>query len=532
MFVQLGASKSLSKLADDQYKTFVCLLPKRGVIYDRNMNELAVSLNLDSLYVDPLMVRDKEAAASGLSEALDMEKDFIIDRLNAKGRFAWICRKLDPDRERKVKRLSLEGIGFVKEPHRVYPHNFLASHVIGFVGMDDEGLEGLELEFNDSLKGTVGWLYTIRDAKQRTVPGYEYREIPPADGNDLVLTIDSVVQSIVEKELNAAFEKHNAKGGSVIVMKAETGDILALANRPSFDPNNIKEYKTSDRRNRAVCDFFEPGSSFKIVDASAVFEEDVVSPDDEFFCENGEFQWGRHVYHDHHPYGWLKFSDVIKHSSNIGTMKSALKLGEDKLYRYIKRFGFGKKTGIELPGEVKGIVRHPRKWSKMSICSISMGQEITVTALQLACAFASIANGGYYMKPRIVDRIQDKTGNVIKRYEPKKMHRVLTEATAREMRKILRGVVKDGTGQKAEVEGYFPAGKTGTAQKIKESGGYSHRKFTASFIGFLPYDDPEFVIAVIMDEPGPVYYGGSVCAPVFQKIADRLVRYYKLPLRT
>jgi cell division protein FtsI/penicillin-binding protein 2 len=528
VFVQLGACKPLSKLALDQYKTFICLIPKRGVIYDRNLKELAISINLNSIYLDPLLVQDKVSAAQKLSKVLGLNTDVILNKLNEDRRFVWLARKVQPDIEKAVRRLCIKGVDFIKEPQRVYPNAELASHVVGFVGLDDNGLEGIELVFDKFLKGTLGWRYTIRDAKQREVPGYEYREIPPADGNDVVLTIDSVVQAFAERELDHAFKKYNAKGGSIIVMNPYTGDILALANRPTYDPGNIKAYPVGTRRNRAVCDFFEPGSSFKIVTASAVLDDGVVCVNDKFFCENGEYKWCNHIYHDHKPHGWLSFKDVIKHSSNIGTMKAGLKLGEDNLYRYAKRFGFGKKTGIELTGEANGILRPPAKWSRLSICSISMGQEVTVTALQLACAISSLANGGYYVKPRIVDRIQDNQGQVIQKFEPKKLHRVLSEEALYEMRQILRGVVKEGTGTLAEIKGYFPAGKTGTAQKIEPNGTYSHRKFVASFIGFLPFDNPRFTVVVILDEPRPYYYGGVVCAPVFKKVAEQLMLYYRI----
>ncbi|MFC1624149.1 peptidoglycan D,D-transpeptidase FtsI family protein [Candidatus Omnitrophota bacterium] len=528
LFVQLGAAKPLSKLASDQYRTFLCLLPKRGVIYDRHLRELAISINLNSVFLDPLVVEDKETSSERLSEVLKRDSKEILKKLNEKKRFVWLARRVEPSVEKAIRRLSIKGVGFIKEPQRVYPNGTLASHVLGFVGLDDNGLEGIELTLDKFLKGAVGWRYSVRDAKKREVPGYEYREIPPADGNDVILTIDSVVQAIAERELEASFKEYSAKGGVIIIMDPHTGDILALANRPTYDPNKINEYPVEARRNRALSDFFEPGSSFKIVALTAVLEEDVVDPEDEFFCENGEFKRSKHIYHDHKKHGWLTFRDVIKYSSNIGTMKASLKLGESRLYRYIKRFGFGKKTGIGLPGEVRGITIPPNRWSELSLCSISMGHEVTVTALQLACAMSSLANGGYYVKPRIVDRIQDKSRQVIKNFEPKKLHRVISEETATEAREILRSVVEAGTGKRAEVKGYFPAGKTGTGQKVEPEGGYSHRRFTSSFIGFLPFEEPRFVVAVVMDEPSPSYYGGTVCAPIFKKVAEEIMRYYKI----
>lgn len=528
IFVQLGAAKSLSNIASNQYRMAVSLLSKRGVIFDRNRKELAVTINLNSVFAEPFRVKDKELASQKLSSVLGISRDEIYKKLSQERGFVWLGRKVSPDTARAVRALNIKGIDFIKEPQRVYPHGILASHVIGFTDTDNNGLEGLELKFDRFLKGTEGWRYSVRDAKQREVTAYESREIPPIDGDNIVLTIDSTIQAIAETELEEGYKKYHARGACIIVMDPFTGDILALANRPNFDPNNARSAPADFRRNRAICDYFEPGSSFKIVAASSLLEEKAVRPSEKFFCENGEYRWCGHTYHDHRPHGWLEFRDVIKHSSNIGTMKAAQRLGKDRLYKYIKRFGFGERTGIELPCEVNGVTSHPSTWSKLSLCSISMGQEVTVTALQLACAISALANGGNMVKPRIVESIEDRTGHVIQKFELKKPQRVISEETSNEMRNILRGVVDDGTATLAEVDGYFPAGKTGTGQKIEPGGGYSHRKFTASFIGFVPYDNPRFVIAVIMDEPRPFYYGGVVCTPVFKKVASQLVSYYKI----
>ncbi len=528
VFVQLGAAKSLSDIASNQYRLVVPLLPKRGVIYDRNLKELAININLISIFAEPFKMKDKGIASQKLASVLGLSRDEIYKKLNQEKGFVWLGRKVSSDTARVVRALNIKGIDFIKEPQRAYPNGVIASHILGFTDMDNNGLEGLELKFDKYLKGVTGYRYTIRDAKQREVPGYEYKEIQPIDGDNLVLTIDSLIQSFAERELENGFKKYHAKGACIIVMDPFTGNVLALSNRPNFDPNNAKAAPPDFRRNRAICDFFEPGSSFKIVPASGLLEEKVVKPSDKFFCENGEYRWYGHTYHDHKPHGWLEFRDVIKYSSNIGTMKAAQRLGKDRLYKYIKKFGFGERTGIELPGEVNGITTHPNTWSKLSLCSISMGQEVTVTALQLACAMSALANGGNLVKPRIVDMIQDSTGNVIQKFELKKPQRVISEETAREMRTILRSVVDSGTAELAEVEGYFPAGKTGTAQKVEPNGVYSHSKFTASFIGFVPSDNPKFVIVVIMDEPRPFYYGGVVCTPVFKKVAAELMSYYKI----
>lgn len=528
VFVQLGAANLLSKIASNQQRLIISLLPKRGVIYDRNLRELAISINLNSIFLEPVRVKDKSSTAQKLSKILNIQEDEILKKLNQRKGFVWLVRKVKPEVAEAIKALNIKGVEFIKEPQRVYPNGTMASHIIGFAGLDNEGLEGLELRFDKFLKGTMGWRYSLRDAKQREVPGYENKEIPPIDGHDIVLTIDTVVQNLAEKELEKGCEKYSAKGGSIIVMEPYTGEVLALANRPTYDPNNAKHCPPDIKRNRAICDFFEPGSSFKMVTASALLEERAVSVNEKFFCENGEFKWANHIYHDHKPHGWLSFGNVIKVSSNIGTMKAANRLGRDRFYRYIKKFGFGGKTGIELPGEVNGVTMPPNTWSKLSLCSIAMGQEITVTAIQLACAISVVANGGYMVKPKIVDRIQDNTGDVLQSFESKKMSRVISEETATQMKKILRSVVEDGgTGELAEIEGYFPAGKTGTGQKVEPNGTYSHRKFTASFIGFVPFDEPKFVVVVIMDEPRPFYYGGVVCTPVFKQVASQLMSYYK-----
>jgi cell division protein FtsI (penicillin-binding protein 3) len=528
VFVQMGAGKSLSDIASSQYRLAVSILPKRGIIYDRNLKELAITINLNSVFAEPFKVKDKELASYKLAGALGISQDEIYKKLRQEKGFVWLGRRVSSDTARAVRLLDIKGIDFIKEPQRAYPNGVLASHVMGFTDTDNNGLEGLELRFNKYLKGAMGYRYAIRDAKQREVPAYEYKEIQPTDGDSMVLTIDSMIQSIAERELEDGFEKYHAKGACIIVMDPFTGDILALANRPSYDPNNVKTSPIDFRRNRAICDFFEPGSSFKIVAASSLLEEKVVKPSDRFFCENGEYRWYGHTYHDHTPHGWLTFRDVIKFSSNIGTMKAAQKLGPDRLYKYIKKFGFGEKTGIELPGEVNGITTHPGTWSKLSLCSISMGQEVTVTALQLVCAMSVLANGGNLVKPRIVERIQDNSGHVVQEFESKKPQRIVSEETAKEMRDILRGVVDSGTAELAEVKGYFPAGKTGTAQKVEPNGTYSQSKYTSSFIGFVPYDNPRLVIAVIMDEPRPMHYGGVVCAPVFKKVTAELMSYYKI----
>lgn len=526
--VQLSAAKPLSDIASQQYHVAIELLPKRGIIYDRNLKEIAININLGSVFAEPFRIKDKSGAAQKLAPLLKVDAANLTEKLNEERGFVWLGRKVQPDIEKAIRELNIKGIYVIKEPQRAYPHGNIASHILGFTDIDNNGLEGIELKFDKFLKGVSGWRYTIRDARQREVPSYETRETQPVDGNNMVLTIDTVVQTLVETELEDAYKKYHAKGGTIIVMNPWTGDILALANRPTYNLNNPKGFAVDARRNRALTDFFEPGSSFKIVAASALLEEKEVRMDEKFFCENGSYKWAGHVYHDHKPHGWLTFSDVIKYSSNIGTMKAAQRLGKERLYKYIRKFGFGEKTGIELPGEVSGVTAHPGKWSKLSLCSMAMGQEVTVTAVQLACAISAIANGGYLVRPRMAELIQDKSGSIIQKFKHKEPERIISQDTAEKMRKILREVVDNGTAKLAELEDYLPAGKTGTGQKIEPDGTYSHRKFTASFIGFVPFDNPRFAIAIVLDEPRPFYYGGVVCAPVFKKVASELMSYYEV----
>jgi cell division protein FtsI (penicillin-binding protein 3) len=351
--------------------------------------------------------------------------------------------------------------------------------------------------------------------------------VQPVDGLDLVLTIDEVIQYIAERELDKAFKKYNAKAASIVVMDPHTGRILAIANRPTYDLNRRTGVSKDAMRNRAICDLFEPGSVFKIVTAAAALEEKKVTESDVFFCENGAYRVGGRILHDHRPHGNLTFRQVIEESSNIGTVKIAQLLGPDALYRYIRAFGFGSKLGIDLSGEISGMISAPRSWSKTSITSIPMGQEVGVTALQLASAISVIANGGQLMKPYIVDSVRDNQGRIIKQNKPALLRKVISVDTAMRIKKILTGVVEEGTGRMGKVAGFSAAGKTGTAQKLEPNGTYSHSKFIASFIGFAPAEDPILAIVVTVDEPHPYYFGGVVAAPVFQKVAGDAIRYIK-----
>ncbi len=526
-FIQFFRSDYLTSIAKKQHNQLVELEPRRGAIYDCMLKAQAFNMSMDSLYAVPNSIKNKEEVIGQLLPILGVERSYLVDRLNRKKSFIWIARKLNPEDSAKIKRLNIKGLGFMKETKRIYPNSYLASHILGFSGMDNIGLEGVERDFNHYLKGTPGWAIFLRDARLKKLDIGE-KMVQPVDGLDLVLTIDEVIQYIAERELDKAFKKYNAKAASIVVMDPHTGRILAIANRPTYDLNRRTGVSKDAMRNRAICDLFEPGSVFKIVTAAAALEEKKVTESDVFFCENGAYRVGGRILHDHRPHGNLTFRQVIEESSNIGTVKIAQLLGPDALYRYIRAFGFGAKLGIDLSGEISGMISAPRSWSKTSITSIPMGQEVGVTALQLASAISVIANGGQLMKPYIVDSVRDNQGRIIKQNKPALLRKVISVDTAMRIKKILTGVVEEGTGRMGKVAGFSAAGKTGTAQKLEPNGTYSHSKFIASFIGFAPAEDPLLTIVVMVDEPHPYYFGGVVAAPVFQKVAGDVIRYLKV----
>ena len=449
----------------------------------------------------------------------------MLQRLLRNKAFVWIKRKITPQEEDAITKLKISGVAIIKESKRFYPDRSLASHAIGTVNIDNVGLEGLELYYNKYLKGESGWLISTQDAKRKLLESYQYEFIPPKNGFSLVLTIDEVIQNIAERELRKMYEKYNAKGASIIVMDPRTGDILALASLPNFDLNEPSKRQADAVRNRAINDFFEPGSVFKVVTASALLEEKLVNFDTKFDCENGQWKIGRRILHDHTPHGVLTFKEVIMNSSNIGTVKAAGLLGPARMFKYIEAFGVREKTGIDLPGEVVGINRPLAKWSGVSMYAIPMGQEVTVTAMQLAGIISVIADNGYLVKPRIVKEIVDEKGRPIKEFPSAVRRKVLTTPIVLKMRSILMGVVTSGTGKKARIEDYSTGGKTGTAQKVEPGGVYSHEHFVASFIGFAPVEKPVLAVAVCVDEPHPVYYGGDVAAPVFRNVVDDSLKY-------
>ncbi len=527
VYLQIAKSISLAKIADSQHKIIIELEPRRGTIYDRNMYKLAFNINANSVFAVPKDMDEwqKPFAAHRLSSILGVDRDFVLRRLQRKKGFVWLKRKITEQESDQIKALKLKGVELIRESKRLYPNGYLAAHIIGFAGLDNTGLEGMELLYDKYLKGRPGIRVTSRDAKRRFIPSEDEKLLTAVNGFNLILNIDETIQYIAEQNLDAAYHKYNARGGIIIVMNPHTGEILALANRPTYDPGFFYLAQPEERRNRCVADSFEPGSVFKIVTASCALEKGVVAFQDKFFCENGKYWIAGHVLHDHEPYGTLTFKEVIEKSSNIGTVKVAQKLAPRDLYNYVKGFGFGQLTGIDLKGEVGGKTYPPEKWSKATISALPIGQEVTVTAIQLASAMSAIANGGNLMKPWIVREIIDEKGEVIASFEPTVIRRVLSEDTTRKMKEILQGVIETGTATLGKLETYTAGGKTGTAQKIDPAGGYSHSKFVGSFVGFAPVNDPKIVVAVCLDEPHPQYYGGTVSAPVFKKVAEDTLRY-------
>ena len=524
--VQLGVIRrpALLELAEKQHRLKIEIPPLRGQILDRNGKEFATNLKVPSIYAIPRLVESEEKIelSRRVSRILGLDFDFVKERLSRDKAFVWLKRRTHNEDAEKIRQLKSPTLGTLEEYRRFYPQGDLLAQVLGFANVDNRGVEGIELALNRELQGRAGKRTTRRDALGREIKAFEVKTIPAVNGNRITLTIDQHLQYLTERALDRAFMQWKAKGAWAVVMEAKTGKIFAIANRPTFDPNRYESSSSETRRNRAITDTYEPGSVFKIVTASAVLNENKATPETQFNCENGEYHYGGgRVLHDVHAYGRLSFEDVIVKSSNIGTVKIAARLEPKVLYDYIKRFGFGRATGIDLVGEVSGVARPVAEWSKTSPYNIPIGQEISVTTLQMTTAMAVIANGGNLVKPYVISRIENSAGVVIREKKPVVHSAVIRPEVAAVMRRILVRAVEEGTGKKAKIEGIPVGGKTGTAQKTLAHGkGYSHGNFMSSFIGFAPADDPEFVMAVVLDDPKPLYYGGTVAAPVFKEVME------------
>jgi len=525
-FLQVLRSGELTEIIQSQYQTTITLNPRRGTVYDVNGMELAVSVDVESLYARPHHLKDARAAAKALSPILGAQPHELYADLAARKPFVWVQRKVTPAQAAAVRALDMEGLGFLKESQRFYPNRELASQLLGFVGVDTQGLEGLEREYDKLLKGKPRKLYADRDALGRYVfvDGAQTGDLSQ-QGSDLLLTIDKNIQYLVEKELQAAVALSQARGGIAVAMDPWTGEVLASAVAPQFNPNQYAVSPPETWRNRAVTDVFEPGSTFKTFLVASALEERVVKPSDSFFCENGAYVVSRRVIHDVHSYGWLDVAGIIKHSSNIGVSKIGLQLGKEQLYRYIKKFGFTQETGIHFPAEASGYLPPLSRCSEHTQSTISFGQSISATPLQLAAAYSAIANGGMLMRPLLVKKIMDGSGMTVQENVPVARWRVVSAETARTVRDMLKNVVaQGGTGARAALPGFTVAGKTGTSQKIDENG-YSHSKVIASFAGFVPADNPRITMVVIIDEPQKHKYGGEIAAPAFKNMAHGILNY-------
>jgi len=524
--LQVLQAAELTARADRQHQKSVTFEGARGTVTDRHGKVLAMNVEVPSVFGVPTALESPAVAARQLSPVLHVKRDELEKKLRQDKSFVWLARKVEPEQGQRLEQLSLDGIGVVMEGRRFYPKGPLLAHVLGFAGMDGQGLEGLERRYESQLHGEKRVTILQRDALGRTVFPKGLAEKLPAPGHALTLTIDEVVQYIAEKELEETVNQTRAKGGTVIVMEPQTGAVLALAVSPRFDPNAVGALTPDRWRNRALTDTYEPGSTMKVVVAAAALEEKVMLPGTMLFGENGRMSIANTTIHDHEKMGWITFAQMVQKSSNIGAAKTGMALGESRLYRYLQAFGFGQRTEIDLPGEVNGLLKAPKEWGRRSLASISMGQEIGVTPLQMVTAISAIANNGVLMKPYIVSEVRDQKGQLLKDVLPQVRRRVISPETARALTTILEGVVTNGTGTKAAIPGFRVAGKTGTAQKIDpRTGTYSNSQFIVSFLGYVPADAPRLAMIAVVDEPQGEAWGGTIAAPLFRRVGEQVLNY-------
>ena len=554
-WLQIARHKEFVEKAQKQQEHTFEVAPRRGVLYDRNLRELAMTVQADSYFAVPSEIDDKPATAHALAQIVHegsedawTSEPQILARMNASRGFAWIARRLSPEAAAKVKALNLKGVYPQKEFQRFYPDSEIAAQVLGYVGVDDNGLGGMEQKFDSRLHGEPGRMYAALDAR-RHVMGSTERE--PQPGDNLVLTIDENIQFIAEKALDAAMLRTRAANGTVVVQDVHTGQILALAIRPTFDPNDFRHTTPALLRDHAVSDVYEPGSTFKLATYASALDLGIVKPDDMIDCQGGAITFNGRTIHDDKSdhYGVITIHEALEHSSDVAAVKLALRMGPDRFYQYIRNFGFGTKSGVELPGETRGLLRPPPKWGSTSIGSIAIGQEVAVTPIQLVSMVSTIANGGIFLPPHMLLTSQDKNsqgqqntqlaaqpfhaGEELPDPLPPGAHRVISTMTAAQMRKMMEGVVLYGTGKQAQLNGYSSGGKTGTAQKIDPATHtYSKTMHFASFAGIAPVNSPVIAVAVVLDDPkggGVSYYGGAASAPVFTQVAQDTLEYLGVP---
>ncbi len=527
--LQVYRSPWLAQKASNQYEKSLKSSGKRGTIYDRNLREMAVSIDVTSIAVRPAKIKQPNSASRALAKALKTDRRKIKKKLKSKSPFVWVKRQASPKETAAVQALGLDGIEFVPERNRFYPNKTLASHALGFTGLDGYGLEGIEFSYDRYLRGSDSSFTVFKDALGK-VFNEEHNKGLHGDGHNIVLTIDRAIQYITENALQETVKEYSARSGMALVMEPQTGAILALAHAPLFNPNAYSDFKKERWRNRAITDPFEPGSTMKIFSAAAAIESGNIKASSIFYCENGAYRIGRNVVHDIKKHGWLSLQQIIKYSSNIGAVKVSEKVGPEKLYIMFQKFGFGTKTGIDAPGETTGSLAHYKNWTTVDTGAAAFGYGISVSAVQLITAASAIANDGILMKPYFVKAITDQSGKTLKQFRPRTVRQVISKRNARTVRNIMQTVItKGGTGTNAALEGYTVCGKTGTARKLDPNGTYSDSKHIASFVGFTPAENPKLTILVVIDEPQGKYYGGTVAAPVFRRIAREALNYLNIP---
>ena len=528
VYLQIFSYGKFVKQAGHQQQRAIPLAAKRGVIYDRAGHELAMSVLVDSAFAVPTEVKDLPTAVSLITRITGDDYNVVLADCRAHKTFCWVARKASDETIERINSLKLQGIHFQKEPKRFYPARDLAAQVLGSVGMEDSGQSGIEHEFDDELRGRAGKMFISVDARKQWFADVETQ---PDPGDNLVLTIDKNIQYVAEKELDQAIHDTQAIAGTVVVENPHTGEILALANRPTFNPNLRKQITPAALNNRAVSYAYEPGSTFKLVTIAAALEEKLTNPDEVFDCQMGSIVYNGMRIRDSKPHGLLPVWGVLAESSDVGSIKIALRLGEERFYKYIRAFGFGQQTGIELPGETRGMTKPVSRWSKVSIAAISMGQEIGISAMQLSSLISTFANDGVRVPPRIVAGTVPPQGAVqTVAFHPVEGQRVISSYTAAQMRAMMQKVVLNGTGLKARLEGYSSAGKTGTGQKVDpDTHAYSKTKYIASFAGFAPLNNPQIVVVVILDSAVGLHQGGQVSAPVFTRISQQVLEYLHVP---
>ena len=522
-YLQVERHEHYRERAAAQQRRVLDLEPPRGTIYDARGRVLAVSAEVESVWADPSQIVDPRGTATALASLLPVDRDVLEARLSRDKDFVFVARKLDPPQAAAVADLDLPGIHFLRESKRYYPLRELAAPVLGFVGTDHKGLAGLEAHYDDVVGGQAGRRTVLRDARRRTLLSPRLAVVEAEPGADLRLTLDASVQHMVERELAKAVAAHRAKSGVAVLLEPRTGAVVAMAQVPTFDPNRFAESTPGHWRNRAIADAFEPGSTFKIVTAAAVLEHGLLQPTETLDCEMGSIVLAGQRIRDHHPFGLLSVRQVVAKSSNVGVIKMGLLVGEQRLHGEILDFGFGRRSGIDLPGESPGIVRDVASWSALSKAYISFGQEISVTPLQLARAVAAVAADGSLHRPFVVAGGDSRDG-----IAPGEPGEAVPPTVAAELRRMLRGVVAEGTGRRAALTSYSVAGKTGTAQKIVD-GRYSSTRFVASFVGLAPVDEPRLAGVVVLDEPWPAYHGGEAAAPAFAAMVEQILLYWGVP---